>query len=505
MKRYILAHDLGTSGNKATLFTTDGELVDSQTYPYETLYFHGNWAEQNPSDWWRAVCDSTGALISGIDSAKIACVAFSGQMMGCLCVDKKGNPLRNSIIYSDQRASLETRLLLDQIDEKEFYNIIGHRASPSYSIEKLMWLKNNEPETYSRTYKMLNAKDYINYKLTGNMATDYSDASGTNAFDLNTYQWSDKIVDISGIDGDMLPVTRESTAVLGTVTTAASKDTGLPEGTPVVVGGGDGVCAGVGVGCIKPGIAYNYVGSSSWIALTVEKPIYDEQMRTMNWAHAVPGYLQPSGTMQTAGSSYNWLKNEICRIETEAAEKLGLSPYEMINQEIEKSPPGANGVIFLPYLLGERTPRWNPDAKGAFIGLNLSHTREDILRAVLEGITYNLEIILSILRNHTAVEQMIVVGGGARGAVWRQMMADIYNLKIMKPNFLEEATSMGAAIIGGVGAGLFDNFDAVDRFIKIESIQEPDQANRKQYEKMMPIFDSCYSALLDVYDNLAKL
>ncbi|MCP4622246.1 MAG: xylulokinase [bacterium] len=505
MKRYILAHDLGTSGNKATLFTTAGELVDSQTYPYETQYFHGNWAEQNPSDWWRAVCDSTGALISGIDGGKIACVAFSGQMMGCLCVDKKGNPLRNSIIYSDQRASFETRQLLDQIGEKEFYGITGHRASPSYSIEKLMWLKNNEPDTYSRTFKMLNAKDYINYKLTGNMATDYSDASGTNAFDLNTYQWSDKIVEISGIDGDKLPATRESIAVLGTVTSEASKDTGLPEGTPVVVGGGDGVCAGVGVGSIRPGIAYNYVGSSSWIALVVEKPIYDEQMRTMNWAHAVPGYLQPSGTMQTAGSSYNWLKNEICRFESEEAEKLSISPYEIINQIIEKSPPGANGIIFLPYLLGERTPRWNPDAKGAFIGLNLSHKREDILRAVLEGITYNLEIILSILRNHTAVEQMIVVGGGARGAVWRQMMADIYNLKIMKPNYLEEATSMGAAIIGGVGAGLFENFDAVDRFIKIESIQEPDPASREQYEKMMPIFDSCYTALLDVYDNLAKL
>jgi xylulokinase len=303
----------------------------------------------------------------------------------------------------------------------------------------------------------------------------------------------------------MLPDTRESTFVLGTVTTKASKDTGLLEGTPVVVGGGDGVCAGVGVGCIKPGIAYNYVGSSSWIALAVEKPIYDEQMRTMNWAHAVPGYLQPSGTMQTAGSSYNWLKNEICRIEAEEGEKLGISPYEIINQKIEKAPPGANGIIFLPYLLGERTPRWNPNAKGAFIGLNLSHKREDLLRAVLEGITYNLEIILSIFRNHTAVEQMIVVGGGARGAVWRQMMADIYNLKIMKPNYLEEATSMGAAIIGGVGAGLFENFDVVNKFIKIESIQEPDKANQRQYEKMMPIFDSCYTALVDVYENLAKL
>ena len=215
MKRYILAHDLGTSGNKATLFTTDGDLVDSKTYPYDTHYFRGNWAEQNPSDWWRAVCDSTGALINNIDIGQIACVAFSGQMMGCVCVDKKGRPLRNSIIYSDQRALQEERHLLNQIGEKEFYSITGHRASASYSIEKLMWIKNNEPDFYKQTYKMLNAKDYINFKLTGKMATDYSDASGTNAFDLNTYKWSDRIVEISGIDGEMLPDTRESTFVLG--------------------------------------------------------------------------------------------------------------------------------------------------------------------------------------------------------------------------------------------------------------------------------------------------
>jgi xylulokinase len=505
MKRYLLAHDVGTSGNKATLFTVDGELVGSKTYPYGTRYFNYNWAEQNPHDWWQAVCHSTKELVQDIDVSEIAAVSFSGQMMGCLCVDNDGNPLRDSIIYCDQRAQEECKAILKQIDPKDFYQIAGHRANESYSLEKLMWVKNHEPEVYKNTYKMLHAKDYIIFKLTGNMVTDHSDASGTNAFDLNTFTWSEKIIDLAGIDGEKFPELKKSIDVAGTVTTKAAQETDLKEGTPVVVGGGDGSCAGIGVGCIKTGLAYNYLGSSSWIALMVEKPIYDEKMRVMNWAHAIPYALQPSGTMQTAGASYNWLKNEICTLEVKEAEEQGINPYELINKTIEQSVPGAHGILFLPYLLGERTPRWNPNAKGALIGLNLSHKRADVLRAVMEGITYNLEIILSIFRKHVDIKTITVIGGGAKGEVWRQMMADIYNARILKPNYLEEATSMGAAIIGGVGAGVFKDFNVIDRFIKIESELMPNESNRQQYLKMMPIFDECYYALENIYEKLAKI
>ncbi len=505
MKRYLLAHDVGTSGNKATLFTVAGELVGSKTDPYDTRYFNHNWAEQNPNDWWKAVCHSTQELVQNIDVSEIAAVSFSGQMMGCLCVDKDGIPLRDAIIYCDQRAQKECQDILKQIEPKDFYKIVGHRANESYSLEKLMWIKNNEPEVYKKTYKMLHAKDYIVFKHTGNMMTDHSDASGTNAFDLNTFSWSEKIIDIAGIDGELLPELKKSIDVAGTVTAKAAQETGLKEGTPVVVGGGDGSCAGIGVGCIKTGLAYNYLGSSSWIALMVDKPVYDEKMRVMNWAHTIPYALQPSGTMQTAGASYNWLKNEICTLEVKEAGERGVSPYELINETIAQSVPGANGILFLPYLLGERTPRWNADAKGAFIGLNLSHKRADVLRAVMEGITYNLEIILSIFRQHVEIDTITAIGGGAKGDIWRQMMADIYNAKILKPNYLEEATSMGAAIIGGVGVGAFQDFNVVDRFIKIESEQAPNEENRRQYLKMMPIFDDCYYALENIYEKLAKI
>jgi xylulokinase len=479
-KRYLLAHDLGTSGNKATLFDVDGKLIDSRTSAYQTRYFNANWAEQQPGDWWQAVCRSSRELLAGRDPREIGAVALSGQMMGCLCVDGQGRPLRPSIIYADQRAAEQTDRILQRVEPAEFYRITGHRASPSYSIEKLAWLKDHEPEVYRATHKMLNAKDYVNFLLTGVLATDYSDASGTNAFDLNTYRWSERVIDAAGVDGAMLPELKPSTDVLGAVTREAAEATGLREGTPVAVGGGDGVCAGVGVGCVKPGIAYNYLGSSSWIALAVEKPVYDESMRTMTWAHAVPGLFQPSGTMQTAGAALAWVKNEVCTLEARLAEEQGISPYELINRQIEESPPGARGLLFLPYLLGERSPRWNPDAKGAFIGLTLTHKRADLLRAVLEGITYNLEIILGILRQSTTIDGMTVVGGGAQSSVWRQMMADVYNLEIRKPNYLEEATSMGAAVLGGIASGLFPDFDVIDRFLKVECAHRPNPEARQR-------------------------
>jgi xylulokinase len=505
MKRYLLAHDLGTSGNKATLFTVYGDLVASKTYPYGTKFFNNNWAEQNPANWWEAVCHSTKELIQDIDVDEIAVVCFSGQMMGCLCVDQNGTPLKNSIIYCDQRATEETEAILEKIDGKEFYKITGHRASASYSVEKLMWVKNNESDIYKNTYKMLHAKDYINFKLTGKMVTEFTDASGTNVFDLNTNTWSERLIDITGIDSDKLPEARESTYVIGELTKEAAEATGLKAGIPVVAGAGDGLCAAVGVGSVKPGVTYNYLGSSSWIATTTETPIYDEQMRTFVWSHAVSGYVHPCGTMQTACASYNWLKNEICKIETEEAEKQGISPYVIINRKIVQSPPGANSIIFLPYLLGERTPRWNPKARGAYIGLNLEHKREDILRATLEGVSFNLSIILDIFREQVAISDIVVIGGGAKGEIWRQIMADIYDANILKPNYLEEATSMGAAIIGGVGAGVFKDFDVIDRFIKIESTQRPNKENQKIYRKMKPIFEKCYQSLVDVYEDLATL
>lgn len=503
--KYILAHDLGTSGNKATLFSEEGKLIDSVLHPYDTNIYNNTWAEQDSDDWWHAVCESSKKLLAKQTGSDIACIVFSGQMMGCLCIDKQGKPLHPAIIHCDLRAEDECQQILSKIDSKDFYTITGHVASAAYSLEKLMWIKSNKPEIYAKTWKMLCAKDYINYRMTGQIATDYSDASGTNAFDLTQWQWSEKIIEASGIDGTLLPEVKASTDVLGALTSEAAAAMGLESGIPVVVGGGDGSCAAVGVGSIKPGMAYNYVGSSSWIALTTEKPIIDEKMRTVSWAHTVPRMIHPAGTMQTAGAAYAWLKNEICKIEQEQSRQLGKDVYEVINDEIKKSPPGAKGLLFLPYLLGERSPRWNPDARGAFIGLKLEHKRPDILRSVMEGITFNLNIILDIFKSQVPIDNITIIGGGAKGEIWRQIMADIYNIPVRKPNYLEEATCIGAAIIGGIGIGLFDGFEVVERFIKTESELLPTKSNLALYQQLKSVFDNSYYALEPIYQELAQI
>ena len=313
MKKYLLAHDLGTSGNKATLYSTEGELVKSCVHSYDMLVSNNNWVEQRPEDFWNAVCISTKELVQDIDVNDIAAISFSGQMMGCICVDKKGRALRNALIWADMRATREEEMIRERISEEDFYHLTGHKISPSYGGQKLMWVKNNEPEIYENTYKMLNCKDYIILKLTGEFVTEYTDASSTNLLDLNKLEWSDRLLEVMGIDREKMPALLKSTDVAGTVTDEAAKACGLVSGIPVVCGGGEGVCAAVGTGCTKEGIAHSCMGTSSWISITTEKPIYDEEMRTFTWAHIVPGYVLPTGTMQCGGGSYSWFTKELCK------------------------------------------------------------------------------------------------------------------------------------------------------------------------------------------------
>nr|WP_263324375.1 xylulokinase [Neobacillus sp. Marseille-Q6967] len=506
MTKYILAHDLGTSGNKATLFSENGKLIGSYVSSYNTEYFNGTWAEQDAEDWWEAVCITSKKLVGtlGINPLDIAVVSFSGQMMGCLCVDKSANPLRKAIIWADQRAQKQVAQIEEHITQKDFYHIVGHRNTASYGIQKLMWVRDHEPEIYEQTYKTLNAKDFIVARLTGNFYTDYSDGNSNGCFDLVNLKWSDEIIEYAGIDPEKLPELKSSTFVAGGVTKKAAEVTGLAEGTPVVIGGGDGVTASVGAGSISPGKTYCCIGTSAWITTASEKPIFDEEMRTVTWAHVVPGLYAPNGTMQTAGGAYNWVKNTICQYEIHEAERNGVSPYEYMNTQIEQSPVGSNGIIFLPYLLGERAPRWDAQAKGAFIGLKSENQRGDLLRSVLEGVTMNLSIILDILRKQVDIDEMLVIGGGAKGAVWRQIMADIYNAKVIVPNVLEEAGSMGAAVTGGVGVGLYKDFNVINQFIEINSVHTPNREAVLAYQPIKQIFDDYYFALKDVFTKVAN-
>lgn len=501
MAEYILAHDLGTSGNKATLFSTQGLLIGSRTVAYPVYYDQPLWAEQDSSDWWNAVCCSTKELIAEyqVDPEDIKAVSFSGQMMGCLAVDKAGVPLMRSIIWADMRAGKQAEQLREKIDEEAFYKITGHRNTASYGIQKAMWLKENCPDIYENTYKFLNAKDYIVFKLTGKFYTDCSDANSMDCLDLAKRAWSEEIVAASGVDFDKLPEIVESIYDVGNVTKEASEQTGLSVHTKVIMGAGDGVAANVGAGSVAPGKAYCCMGTSAWVAATSEKPVLDEKRRIVCWAHAVPGMYSPNGTMQYAGGSYSWLKNTICLDEIRRGEESGCSPYELMNDQIRESEPGAGGVLFLPHLMGERAPRWNSEAKGVFYGLTATTERKDILRSVMEGILMNLANCFEIMKENTPVEELLLIGGSAQSDVWQQAVADIYDVKVNVPRYIEEANSMGAAVIAGVGSGIFKDFSAIEKFIEVRKCVEPDHANYEKYQALMKKYNALYDALLPLF------
>ena len=494
---YIMAHDLGTSGNKATLFREDGTLIKSVTKAYPLYQEGALTAEQDAWDWWRGFRDSTRELIhtSGIAPQQIAALSFSGQMMGCLPVDREAKPLRRALIWADQRAQEEAALLGEKISLKEFYQTVGHRNTASYAIQKAMWIKRHEPEIYEQTYKFLNAKDFITARLMGRFCTDPSDANSTGCFDQKTLSWSERILAASGIDPEKLPEIVPSTCCVGTVTEEASRETGLSVKTKVIMGAGDGVAANVGAGSVAPGSAYLSLGTSAWVASTSEEPILDPEMRIVCWAHAVPGLYSPNATMQYACGSYSWLKHVIGVSETEKAEALGISAYDLLNEEAANAPFGAHGLYFLPHLMGERAPRWNPDAKGAFIGITSETSRADLVRSTLEGVAYNLSICFDILNRRKEIQTMTVIGGGAQGEVWCRIFSDMFGIPVQIPENISEANSLGAAVIAGVGAGLYKDFSAADRFVRIRKTLEPDSVSHKLYEDGKIEFDRLYRAL----------
>lgn len=504
---YILAHDLGTSGNKASLYDRQGKLVASAFGGYETYYPQPGWVEQDPEAWWEAVVATTRELLAKakVRATDVACVTFSGQMMGCLPVDGDARPLCRALIWADQRGITQARRLEAELGQEFVYRTTGHRISPTYSAAKIAWLKDERPQVYAQTYKFLHAKDFIISRLTGAWVTDYSDACGMNLFDLTRRAWSPEILRATGIDGGKLPEPHPSTDLAGKVTTAAGKATGLAPGTPVVIGGGDGSCAAAGAGVVREGAAYNYIGSSSWIGIATREPIFDPQMRTFNWIHLDPNMYSPTGTMQAAGGSYVWVRDALCLAEVEAAAKLGVSAYELMNLEASRVPPGAGNLLYLPYLLGERSPHWNPYARGTFIGLTPSHRRAHLIRAVLEGVSLNLRIILEAFRSEAPIAAMRVIGGGAKGAVWRQILADVFHLPVHRLAFLDEATSLGAALAGGVGVGLFPGFEVAEKLNPIVETSTPEARLADRYDRLFTIFQNAYSALVPVFGELAGL
>ncbi len=501
MADLILAHDLGTTGNKATLIDAAGKPVASVFEAYPTAYPQPNWAEQDPADWQRALVNSTRRLLaqSEIDPAQIAVVSFSGHMQGALVVDDAGNPLRPAIIWADQRATQQAAFIAQASGgEGAVYRLTGHRVSPAYTAAKVLWIRQHQPEVYRRTRWVLQPKDYAAFLLTGRFATDYSDASGTQLYDLERRRWADDLIRAVGLPGHILPEAHPSTTVIGQVTPEAARLTGLLPGTPVVIGGGDGACATVGSGAIQEGDAYTYIGSSAWMALSARHPLIDPQQRIVTFAHLDPVLCFSLGNMQAAGGAFDWLERLLnCRPDAGPA-------YAELDALAATTPPGAGGVLCLPYLLGERSPHWNPQARAAFVGLSMAHGRAEMARAVLEGVAFNLRWILDVLRSQGAqMQRMSVIGGGARSALWRQILADVYGMPLLRPRLDATATALGAAIAGGIGVGLFPNFSVVNQIVPVIEAERPAPDHVQRYASLCAVFQQTYAALEPIFNRLA--
>lgn len=494
----ILAHDLGTSGNKATLFDGEGRLIAGAFEPYPTTYPQPNWAEQEPADWWRAVSVSTRRLLAeaaalGYSPAAIAAVGFSGMMMGCLPVDGQGRPLRSCIIWADQRAQAEAAAMAELCGAEAVYLRCGHRVSPAYVAPKILWVRAHQPGIYARAAHFLRPKDYIVFRLTGEIATDYSDASGTLLFDLATRRWAGDLLEKLGLSEEQFPRLHASTNVVGVVTAAAAAETGLQVGTPVVIGGGDGACAGAGAGVVEPGAAYCVIGTSAWISVATREPVPDALQRTMTFHHVHPQRYAPMGVQQMAGGAREWAWRAL-------AGDSGLD----LDSVAATVAPGAGGLLFLPYLMGERSPWWNPQARGAFVGLAMPHGKAEMARAVLEGVGYGLNQILRALQSHVpAIDAVRLIGGGGKSRLWQQILADIFALPIHMLALKAEATSWGAAVAAGVGAGLCGWGLAAERAQVVEVI-DPNPQTAMRYAEMAAIHEELYRALVPVYARLAR-
>lgn len=504
MSKKVISYDLGTGGVKASIYDTIGRELSNIFIAYETSYPKHGWHEQKPEDWWNAVVSSTKKLIknSNVNLEDIVSLAISGHSLGVVPIGKDGSLLRDSTpIWSDTRAVAEADEFFSRVDYKKWYYTTGAGFPANlYSIFKIKWYKNNEPEMYSEVDKFIGTKDYINYRLTGILCTDHSYASGSGVYNLLSSEYCDFYIEQSGIDKKVLPTIFPSTHIIGTLTKEAAELLGLPENVQVAAGGVDNACMALGAKGIKNGRVYTSLGSSAWIAVTADKPIVDYKIKSYVFAHIIPGMYASATAIFSAGTSHKWVMNQMCT--KDATE----SAYEDFEKLAEESPVGSNKIIFNPSLAGGSGLDDSPSIRGSFLGIDLKHTKSDLARATLEGISLNLRVALDALNSVSPVRgDMLIVGGGTKSPLWMQIFSDTYKMKIIETNVGQSAGSLGAAAIAAVAAGLWENFDRIDQVHEVLQIKEPIIQNCEVYDKILPIFKQSSGYLSQLGDSLEEV
>ena len=500
--RYYLGIDIGTSGTKTIVVDEEGRITGSAMREYPLSQPQPGWAEQDPEDWWQATKETIADTVSTIDPASVQGIGLSGQMHGLVLLDERGQVLRPSIIWCDQRTGEQVETIRTDFGEERLKRISGNPPVSGFTLAKLLWVKEQEPEIYAKIAHILLPKDYIRYRLTGDFATEVSDASGMQLIDIEKRDWSPEICRAFDIEESWLPWLYESQEVTGHVSDDLATAWGLGR-TAVVGGAGDQAAGAVGNGIVEEGVVSVTLGTSGVVFTTTDGIKQDPEGRMHSFCHALPGKWHNMGVTQGAGLSLSWYRDQFggCLRDLDPER----DPYDLMMSLAQEAEPGSDGLLYLPYMMGERTPHLDPDARAVFFGLSARHTQKEIIRSLVEGVTYSLKDSLELFSDMDIRPTKVrVSGGGAKSPFWRQLLADAFGLSVVQTNS-EEGPAYGVAILAMVGTGLYERVeDACDALIRETTQVEPEEANRPVYERYYQVYCSLYPALKERYQMLKK-
>ncbi|MDQ3332896.1 MAG: xylulokinase [Planctomycetota bacterium] len=504
-----LGIDIGTSGTKTLAIREDGAIVASATAEYPISHPKPGWSEQNPEDWWQATIKTVQKVLKsgGVKKDDVAGIGLSGQMHGSVFLDKKHDVIRPALLWNDQRTAAECDEITHAAGGRErLIEMVANPALTGFTAPKILWLRNKEKKNFDRAVKVLLPKDYVRFRLTGEFASEVSDASGTLLLDVKNRTWSKELLGKLQLDPSLMPAVYESEEVSGKLTPETAKTLGLNAGTPVVGGGGDNAAGAVGNGIVKSGVAFATMGTSGVVFTHSDEMQVDPQGRVHTFCHAVRGKWHVMGVVLSAGGSLQWYRNQLGQEEIREAKKRKIDPYELITAQAASAPAGSEGLYFLPYLTGERTPHADPYARAAWIGLTPRHGRPHLARSVIEGATYAMRDCLEIIEGmRIPVREVRLGGGGGRSPFWRQLQADVYGKRCVTTN-ATDGPAFGVALLAAVGTGAYKDVpEACKATIKVTGESKPDAKSQKAYNRVYPLYGKLYRSLKEDYRAIRDL
>jgi xylulokinase len=499
--------DVGTTGTRAVIVGPDGHVVGAATGDHQPMRMvKPGWAEQDPEDWWQATVRAVRAALhdAGLQGADIAAIGLTGQMHGVVLLDKAHAVLRPSLIWCDQRSQPQCEWITDRVGAGRLIQLVCNPALTGFSAPKLLWVRDNEPRIFERATQFLLPKDYVRFRLTGEFATDVSDASGTLLFDVTRRRWSQEMLSLLELDSKLLPCAYESPDITGEITPETALVTGLKAGTPVAAGAGDQAASAVGNGIVLPGLTSATLGTSGVIFSYTEVPKLDPRGRIHTFCHAVPRKWHVMGVTQGAGLSLRWFREQFGHAESWVAKHTGVDPYDLIIQQAATVPPGSEGLLWLPYLMGERTPHLDSLARGMWFGLTAAHTRGHLIRSILEGVAFSLRDSLEIFNElDIPVHQIRASGGGSRSQIWREIQSDIYGKELVTLR-TSEGSAFGAALLAGVGAKFYSSVEeSACQAAQTHEQIGPNEENTRIYDRLYGVYRSLWPAVRDLAHQLA--